>query len=90
MLTTTTAKQPTSFKALVAANRAAGRLQPPEPKEPGQKMQLVGMRLQPGEFAQAKEMADADGRSMASFCRRMYLRGLEAHLSETGAQAPAQ
>lgn len=74
----------TSFKALVAANRNAGRLAPPAPAAPVNKMQLAGMRLTPAELEQAKALADADERSMAWFCRRMYLRGLESYLAEQG------
>ena len=83
----TTGKQHhTSFKALVAANRAAGRLE--APAEPAEKddlrMKNTGMRLTPSEYEQAKQLAAGDERSMASFCRRIYLRGLEAFLAEQG------
>lgn len=90
-----TAKQPTpaasatSFQALVAANRAAGRLSEPVAPDNSRKMQLAGMRLMPDELVQAKALADADDRSLAWFCRRMYLRGLEAYLAEQGGTAAA-
>lgn len=93
-----TAKHPaTSFQALVAANRAAGRLSEPvapdlsEPVAPdnSKKMQLAGMRLLPAELEQAKALADADERSLAWFCRRMYLRGLEAYMAEQGGNTAA-
>lgn len=84
----TTGKQHrTSFKALVDANRAAGRLDEPAPpaeKDASQRMQNTGMRLTPDEYEQAKQLAAADDRAMAWFCRRMYLRGLEAFLAEQG------
>ena len=90
-----TAKQPTpaasatSFQALVAANRAAGRLSEPVATEKGPTMQPSGMRLWPAEIEQAKALSDADERSLAWFCRRMYLRGLEAYLAEQGGTAAA-
>ena len=71
-----------SFQALVAANRAAGRLSEPVAPDNSKKMQLAGMRLLPAELEQAKALADADERSMAWFCRRMYLRGLQSFLAE--------
>ena len=78
-----TAKQPAaSFQALVAANRAAGRLSEPVAPDNSKKMQLAGMRLLPAELEQAKALADADERSLAWFCRRMYLRGLQSFLAE--------
>lgn len=90
-----TAKQPTpaasatSFQALVAANRAAGRLSEPVAPDNSKKMRLAGMRLLPAELEQAKALADADERSLAWFCRRMYLRGLEAYMAEQGGNAGA-
>ena len=78
-----------SFQALVAANRAAGRLSEPVAPDNGRKMQLAGMRLLPAELEQAKALADADERSLAWFCRRMYLRGLEAYMAEQGGNAGA-
>lgn len=79
----------TSFQALVAANRAAGRLSEPVPPDHSKKMQLAGMRLLPAELEQAKALAEADERSLAWFCRRMYLRGLEAYLAEQGGNTAA-
>ena len=79
----------TSFQALVAANRAAGRLSEPVAPDNSKKMQLAGMRLLPAELEQAKALADADERSLAWFCRRMYLRGLEAYMAEQGGAAAA-
>lgn len=79
----------TSFQALVAANRAAGRLSEPAAPDNSKKMQLAGMRLLPAELEQAKALADADERSLAWFCRRMYLRGLEAYMAEQGGAAAA-
>lgn len=80
-----------SFQALVAANRAAGRLSEPVAPDNSKKMQLAGMRLLPAELEQAKALADADERSLAWFCRRMYLRGLEAYMAEQeGTAAAAQ
>lgn len=85
-----TAKQPAhSFQALVAANRAAGRLSEPVAPDNSKKMQLAGMRLLPAELEQAKALADADERSLAWFCRRMYLRGLEAYMAEQGGNTAA-
>ena len=79
----------TSFQALVAANRSAGRLSEPVAPDSSKKMQLAGMRLMPDELEQAKALADADDRSVAWFCRRMYLRGLEAYMAEQGGTAAA-
>ena len=85
-----TAKPPAnSFQALVAANRAAGRLSEPVAPDNSKKMQLAGMRLLPAELEQAKALAEADERSLAWFCRRMYLRGLEAYMAEQGGTAAA-
>ena len=85
-----TAKQhAASFQALVAANRAAVRLSEPVAPDNSKKMQLAGMRLLPAELEQAKALADADERSLAWFCRRMYLRGLEAYMAEQGGNAGA-
>lgn len=85
-----TAKHPaSSFQALVAANRAAGRLSEPVTPDNSKKMQLAGMRLLPAELEQAKALADSDERSLAWFCRRMYLRGLEAYLAEQGGNTAA-
>lgn len=78
-----------SFQALVAANRAAGRLSEPVAPDDSKKMQVSGMRLLPAELEQAKALANADERSVAWFCRRMYLRGLEAYLAEQGGTAAA-
>ena len=79
----------TSFQALVAANRSAGRLSEPVAPDSSKKMQLAGMRLMPDELVQAKALADADDRSVAWFCRRMYLRGLEAYMAEQGGNTAA-
>lgn len=79
----------TSFQALVAANRSAGRLSEPVAPDSSKKMQLAGMRLMPDELVQAKALADADDRSVAWFCRRMYLRGLEAYMAEQGGTTAA-
>ena len=76
-----------SFKALVAANRAAGRLAEPVAPESKEKMEQTGMRLWPAELAQAKELAAKEDRSAASFLRRVYLRGLDAYLAEQGGNA---
>lgn len=89
MLQTANTTTATSFQALVAANRAAGRLSEPVAPDNGRKMQLAGMRLMPDELVQAKALADADDRSVAWFCRRMYLRGLEAYMAEQGGNAGA-
>lgn len=78
-----------SFQALVAANRAVGRLSEPVAPDNSKKMQLAGMRLLPAELEQAKALADSDERSLAWFCRRMYLRGLEAYLAEQGGNTAA-
>ena len=88
MMQTTKTSAP-SFQALVAANRAAGRLSEPVAPDNSKKMQLAGMRLLPAELEQAKALADSDERSLAWFCRRMYLRGLEAYLAEQGGTAAA-
>ena len=79
----------TSFQALVAANRSSGRLSEPVAPDSSKKMQLAGMRLLPAELEQAKALADADERSLAWFCRRMYLRGLEAYMAEQGGNTAA-
>ena len=89
MLQTANTTTATSFQALVAANKAAGRLAEPAAPESKEKMEQTGMRLWPAELAQAKELADADERSLAWFCRRMYLRGLEAYMAEQGGTAAA-
>lgn len=81
-----TAKQPAhSFKALVAANRAAGRLAEPVAPVPRKKMEQTGMRLWPEELTLARELAAKEDRSAASFMRRIYLRGLEGYMAEQGA-----
>ena len=85
----TTKHSATSFQALVAANRSAGRLSEPVAPDSSKKMQLAGMRLMPDELVQAKALADADDRSVAWFCRRMYLRGLEAYMAEQGGTTAA-
>lgn len=85
-----TATQNTGFKDLVAANRKAGRLDEPTAPDTGPKMQLASMRLMPEEIAQAKRLADADERSVAWFCRRMYLRGLASYVAEQGTATAAQ
>jgi hypothetical protein len=71
-----------SFQALVAANRAAGRLAEPAAPECKEKMKQTGMRLWPAELTQATELAAKEDRSAASFMRRIYLRGLDAYLAE--------
>ena len=78
-----------SFQALVDANRRAGRLDEPVAPDNSKKMQLAGMRLWPAELEQAKALAEADERSLAWFCRRMYLRGLEAYMAEQGGSTAA-
>lgn len=89
MLQTENTTTATSFQALVADNKAAGRLAEPAAPESKEKMEQTGMRLWPAELAQAKALADADERSLAWFCRRMYLRGLEAYMAEQGGNAGA-
>ena len=79
-----TAKHTTSFKALVVANRSAGRLSEPVAPEPAVKMLQAGMRLMPDEMARAREIAESEDRSAANFMRRMYLRGLESYLAAGG------
>ena len=81
---------PHSFKALVAANRAAGRLAEPVAPEPKKRMEQTGMRLWPEELTQARELAASEDRSAASFMRRIYLRGLEGYLAERGAGTATQ
>lgn len=83
-MTFSTQTHPHSMKALVAANRRAGRLDMPQDQPEPPKLQMVGMRLPHAEFERARELARAEDRSVASFCRRMYLRGLAAHLAEQG------
>ena len=78
-----------SFQALVAANKAAGRLAEPVAPESKEKMEQTGMRLWPAELAQAKELAVKEDRSAASFLRRIYLRGLDSYLAEQGGNAAA-
>lgn len=85
-----TETQNKGFQALVAANRRAGRLGvPAQPDEPKRMLQS-GMRLPPEELAEAKRLADADERSVAWFCRRMYLRGLASYVAEQGEAQAAQ
>lgn len=79
----------TSFQALVAANRSAGRLSEPVAPDNSKKMQLAGMRLLPAELEQAKELAAATDRSVAWVCRSMFLRGLEAYKAERGGNTAA-
>lgn len=79
-----------SFKALVAANRTAGRLAAPVAPEPKKYMVQAGMRLWPEELLKARELATNEDRSAASFMRRMYLRGLESYMAERGGATPAQ
>lgn len=78
-----------SFQALVAANRAAGRLAEPIAPESKEKMKQTGMRLWPAELTQATELAAKEERSAASFLRRIYLRGLDAYLAEQGGNGSA-
>lgn len=85
-----TATQNKGFQALVAANRRAGRLGVPAQPDDTKKMLLASMRLTPEELAEAKRQADADERSVAWFCRRMYLRGLASYLAEQGGAQAAQ
>lgn len=85
MHTATHATHATSFKALVAANRAAGRLsEPVAPKLPEAEIarRQAGMRLTQFEYDQAKQLAADECRSAAGFMRWMYLRGLLAYLAE--------
>lgn len=80
-----------SFKALVAANRAAGRLAEPVAQAPKVKMELAGLRLWPTEMEQVKGLAAQDDRSAASMLRHIYLRGLRSYMAEHGAaEAAAQ
>lgn len=85
-----TATQNKGFQALVDANRRAGRLGLPAQPEESKRMLQSGMRLPPEELAVAKRLADADERSVAWFCRRMYLRGLVSYLAEQGEAHAAQ
>ena len=78
-----------SFQALVAANRAAGRLAEPAAPECKEKMKQTGMRLWPAELTQATELAAKEDRSAASFMRRIYLRGLDLYLAEQGGDGSA-
>ncbi len=82
-----------SFQDLVAINRRAGNLQPPEEAAPRKTMVLSGMRLWPEEYEEARAMAAADDRSTASFLRRVYLLGMAAYREDhkpAEAQAPVQ
>ena len=89
MLKTANTTTATSFQALVAANKAAGRLAEPAAPESKEKMEQTGMRLWPAELAQAKELAVKEDRSAASFLRRIYLRGLDSYLAEQGGHGSA-
>ena len=89
MLQTANTTTDTSFQALVAANKAAGRLAEPAAPESKEKMEQTGMRLWPAELAQAKELAVKEDRSAASFLRRIYLRGLDSYLAEQGGHGSA-
>lgn len=78
-----------SFKDLVAANRRAGRLEePPAAKASARKNVLAGMHLPPDVVAQAQTLAREEDRSVSSFMRRIYMRGLASYLAEHGC-APA-
>jgi hypothetical protein len=90
------AKEPTTFQALVAANRAAGRLAAPEPEQAakpkaaprrkyaprGEERDQIAMRLPPEEARQIKEIAQAQERSVAWMARSIFLRGLQAYMAE--------
>ncbi|WP_313073298.1 hypothetical protein [Melaminivora sp.] len=84
-MTAAATTQPTGLQALVAKNRKAGRLDEPTPKQPTRRPQLVGLRLKPAEFEQARQLADEDERPTSVFVKRMYLRGLEAYLQDRAA-----
>ncbi len=73
-----------TFQGLVQANHMAGRLSAPFEYEraPKRYMHNTGMRLWDEEWAQAVELANAEERSVSSFTRRLYLRGLECYLAE--------
>lgn len=86
MLNNATREAVSPSAALVGRARAKGRLQAPQPKGEPERMKLTGMRLLPAEYAQAKELADADERPVARFCRLMYLRGLQSYMAEHGRQ----
>jgi hypothetical protein len=71
-----------SFQGLVQANHMAGRLSAPFEQAHKRAMRNTGMRLWDEEWAQAMELANAEERSLSSFTRRLYLRGLECYLAE--------
>lgn len=53
---------------------------------------LIGMRVSPAEHQRCREHAEREERSMSSFARRIYLKGLaqyEAELARSGAAASA-
>lgn len=82
----TAKREPSPFTALVERARNTGRLNAPQASKTPSKPRMTGMRLTPDEFEQAKQMAAADERPMAVFCRRMYLRGLQSYMAEHGQQ----
>ena len=83
---------------LVQRNRAAGRLDATDGQEQEQeqeqegtiKMEHAGMRLWPDELAEAKRMAEEDGRSAMGFLRNTYLRGLKLEKLERAARRDMQ
>lgn len=81
----TAAATTATMQELVAKNRKAGRLAEPTPKQPARRPQLVGLRLKPAEFEQARQLAEEDDRPTSVFVKRMYLRGLEAYLQDQAA-----
>lgn len=83
----TATSEVSTFAALVKRAHATGRLSAPQERlQKTGRLTLVGMRLLPSEIEQAKELAAADDRALATFCRRMYQRGLESYMAEHGAQ----
>lgn len=43
---------------------------------------LIGMRVSPEEHRRCREHAEREGRSMANFARRIYLKGLAQYEAE--------
>ena len=84
------ATTPTNFKALVAANRSAGRLADPVPPDASRNKKMAGMRLTTSEMEQAKQLAAGEFRSASSFMRWMYMSGLQSYLAEKSNATAAQ
>lgn len=75
-------KEASQLKALVVANRRAGRLQALAPQAKPEPLVQSGMRLKAQEHAQAQLLAEAEDRPVSRFLRLVYLKGLQVYLQE--------